>query len=308
MSQFWDLSIERHPRDTLVRIVEQEGFLFEPGDALIYNNSAYFFLGLIIEKASGRSYDAYLDEVIFEPLGMKNTYYSSNSEVIPGKVYGYSYSRDGLKQKPYLDHTWPYSAGSLSSTTEDLLTWMRALHQGDIFNDQLYELLITPGQLNDGTRVRYAMGLVNYTISGNQVIAHGGGIHGFLSETRYYPDEDLYLICLVNTTGPGGADYFVDQLTWEFLEKKEQETVDIDIDLDAVSGKYTGQVRGARLSIEVESQSHELIISRNGRHGTDTLRTYVGNSTWIEGNTIFTTLPDKYRIDDIYGNYELLKE
>jgi hypothetical protein len=185
---------------------------------------------------------------------------------------------------------------------------MRALHEGEILNDQLYGLLITPGQLNDGTEVRYAMGLVNYMISGNHVIAHGGGIHGFLSETRYYTDEDLYLICLVNTTGPGGADYFVDQLSWKFLEKQQPEINDIDIDLDAISGKYTGQVRGAKLSIEVENQSQELIISRNGRQGTDTLRTYVGNDTWIEGTTIFTTLPDKYRIDDIYGNYVLLKE
>src|SRR5690606_38913850 len=50
--EFWDLSIQEHPRDTLVRLVEQKDFLFLPNEALIYNNTGYFFLGLIIEKVT----------------------------------------------------------------------------------------------------------------------------------------------------------------------------------------------------------------------------------------------------------------
>ncbi|MEM9078757.1 MAG: serine hydrolase domain-containing protein, partial [Bacteroidota bacterium] len=58
--EFWDLSIQQHPRDSLVRMVEQKDFLFEPNEALIYNNSAYFFLGLIIEKVTEQSYEEFL--------------------------------------------------------------------------------------------------------------------------------------------------------------------------------------------------------------------------------------------------------
>lgn len=210
--EFWELSLEHHERDSLVRLVEQKPFLFEPGEALIYNNSAYFFLGLI-EKVSGKSFEEYLKQEIFDPLEMRSTYYCTNTKVIPNKVYGYNYSPEGLQQKPYLDHTWPYAAGSLCSTTHDLLIWMKALHEGKILNKDLYTSLTTPDTLNDGTAIRYAKGLVNYSNFGHQEIGHGGGIHGFLSETRYFPQEDLYIICLVNTTGPKGAGFFADHLT-----------------------------------------------------------------------------------------------
>ena len=226
--EFWSLSIESHPRDSLVRLVEKNDFLFEPNEGLIYNNSAYFFLGLIIEKISGKSYADYLKEQFFKPLGMQNTCYCSTSEVLKNKVYGYNYNPGGLRQKPYLDHTWPYAAGSLCSTTKDLFTWMKALHTGKAFSEASYQSLITPDQLKDGTKIRYAKGLTNFSNFGNPQISHGGGIHGFLSETRYYPDEDLYIISLINTTGPHGASYFADRITWQLLERKEYESVEFD--------------------------------------------------------------------------------
>lgn len=201
---FWPLSLHAYPRDTLLRIVEKEAFLFEPGSALIYNNSAYYLLGLIIESVADTSYEAFLDDQIFKPLGMGDTYYCSTSEVVPNKVYGYNFGPDGLRQKPYLDHTWPFSAGSLCSTTADLMKWMKALHGGKVLKEPTYLSMITPGSLNDGSRVRYAKGLVNYMNYGHKMIGHGGGINGFLSETLYFPEEDLFIVCLVNTTGPKG--------------------------------------------------------------------------------------------------------
>ena len=54
---------------------------FEPGSKFHYSNSGYFLLGAIIEKVSGKTYEAFLKEAIFEPLGMKDT--------------GYDHHRDG---------------------------------------------------------------------------------------------------------------------------------------------------------------------------------------------------------------------
>ncbi|MCB0666002.1 MAG: beta-lactamase family protein [Saprospiraceae bacterium] len=307
LNEFWDLSIESHKRDSLVRLVEKKDFLFEPGEALIYNNSGYFFLGLIIEEVSGKSYEDFLQENIFDPLGMNHTYYCSTQKVVKGKVYGYNYAPDGLKQKPYLDHTWPYAAGSLCSPTEDLLIWMKALHQGKIMKNELYHSLITPGTLADGTRVRYAKGLTNSTNFGHQMIAHGGGIHGFLSETRYFPNEDLYIICLVNTTGPKGAGYFAEEITWKLLDKIPYQKEKIDIDLQAIAGKYQGQGRGRMLSIEVASLDNGLTILFEGAQTPDTLDTYIGHSTWMKNNDIITFQPDRCLTDFISGFYSLEK-
>ncbi len=308
LPEFRELSVHRHERDSLVRLVEQKDFFFEPGEAMIYNNSGYFFLGLIIEEVTGMSYEEYLREQFFEPLGMNNTYYSSNSEVIPGKVYGYAYSSNRLLQRSYLDHTWPYAAGSLASSTKDLLTWMKALHEGALLSDSYYRLMITPGELKDGSALRYAMGLINYSDFSNRVIGHGGGINGFLSDTRYYPDNNLYIICLVNTTGPMGASYFAEELTWKILERKEHEKSDIDINLESLEGRYSGQARGRVLSVDVSALSDGIVISMAGRETADTLRTYTGDNTWMHGNQIIRFTEDECRIDDISGYFILKKQ
>ena len=92
-SEFGKFMIQDLPRDSLVRLVESKEFMFEPSEALIYNNSAYYFLGLIIEKVTGQKYEEYLKETFFGPLGMNSTSYSSNSGIAKNKVYGYSYSK-----------------------------------------------------------------------------------------------------------------------------------------------------------------------------------------------------------------------
>ena len=305
IEEFGNLVPQELPRDSLVRILETKDFLFEPGEALIYNNSAYFFLGLIIEKVTGKTYEGYLKETIFEPLGMQNTYYCSNSKVVKNKVYGYDYSPEGLQQKQYLSHNWPYAAGSLCSTTEDLLIWMTALHSGKLLSEAQYQLLITPKTLKDGTPVRYAMGLSNFFNYGHQEISHGGGIPGFLTETKYFPKEDLYIICLINTAGPHGGGFFVDNIMWKVLDKQEYETVTLDFDPKEIEGTYSGQTRGRLQNVEVKAIDKAITIEFNQDGKVDTLHTYIGNHTWMDGNTTVKIKDGISHTDQIYGHYIL---
>ena len=308
-AEFGELMIQDHPRDSLVRLVESKNFMFEPGEALIYNNSAYFFLGLIIEKVTGQTYEEYLKDTFFDSLGMDNTSYCSTSEVTKNKVYGYGYTPEGLKQKGYLNHIWPYAGGSLCSTTEDLLTWMTALHQGNILSESLYQSLITPGQLKDGSNLHYAKALVNFSDFGNHRIGHGGGINGFLTDTRYFPDEDLYIISLVNTTGPKGASFFADAITWELLEKETPQSKELDINTKLLEGKYKGAVRGSdSFTIEVKSILNGLTVKSAMDDKADTLKTYIGNNTWADDNTRIIIKNNEYRFVNPSAYYILKKE
>ena len=123
MPGFGDLSKQDLPRDTLVSLVEAEPFEFEPGTAQIYNNSAFFFLGLIIERVSGESYEEYVQKHLFDELGMDDSYYCSESAIRENRAHGYDGSPEGLQRKAYLDHAWPYAGGSLCSTAGDLILW-----------------------------------------------------------------------------------------------------------------------------------------------------------------------------------------
>lgn len=305
--EYWNLAKKSFTRDSLIRLIEQKEFLFEPGEALIYSTSGYFFLASIIETISGKSYGDYLKAEFFEPLGMKNTYYCSNEEVENNGVKGYDYSEDGLHKNNNLDHTWPHASGTLCSSSEDLVIWMRALHGGNIFNDFSYDLMTQPGVLNDGIRLRYAMGLDNFSFFGHHLIGHLGGMSGFLTDTRYFPDENLYIVCLVNTMGPVGALFFTDEITWYLLDKKEFEAVPIDVDIESMKGMYIGQGRGGPTSLDVSIQEKSLVIKRDERDDPERCA-YIGNSTWYDGIRTYQFKEKEWRLDNVAGHYILKKQ
>jgi len=307
--EFRDMSKMDYPKDSLVRLVERYDFLFEPNEGLIYNNSAYFFLGLIIEKVTGQTYEEFLKKEIFAPLGMSHTSYSSITEIVKNKVNGYRYSPNGLKKGGFTNHVWPYSAGSLCSTTEDLLIWMSALHNGKVLTESMYQSMISPDKLNDGTVVSYAKGLVNFSNYGHKEISHSGVIAGFSSFVQYYPEDDLYIITLINTIGPKKTGpFFGYEITWKLLKKKEYVKVESDIDFKTIQGIYTGQTRGAIQSLEIKSIANGITRQVMGEEKIDTLKVYVGNNTWMDGNDKITIENDGYRVDNIYNYYILKKE
>lgn len=82
--------------DELTGIVEAEPFDFPPGDAFRYSNSGYYLLGMVIEAVSGQPYPDYLEEHIFDPLGMTESRYCSSTDLIHGRVRGYSVEGDQL--------------------------------------------------------------------------------------------------------------------------------------------------------------------------------------------------------------------
>ena len=304
--EFGELTKLKMERDTLLRLVETHDFLFEPGETISYNNTGYFLLGLIIEAASDTTYQAYLKEQFFDPLGMNNTYYCSETTVHKKKASGYDLTPDGLNHKGYIDHTWPYAAGSLCSTTEDLMKWTKALHNGKVLSDELYEMLINPETLNDGTPMRYAFGLYNYIDNGHKRISHGGGIPGFISEARYYPEDDLYVVSLVNTGGPYGGGFFADQVTWELLEKEEPTSLEMENGLEQFAGEYGGNVGGETMEVMV-SFTDDAMIVKPGELEPDTLTIYLGNKTWLKDGNYISLNGDQLTVDVISGIFRFKK-
>ena len=280
MRSFREINTRALPRDTLVGRFAAEPFDFEPGEALIYNNSGYFLLGLIIEKVSGMSYEDYVEKELFAKLGMHRSSYCSNSDVVPRRAHGYNLANGStLERAPYLDHTWPYAAGSLCSTTVDLITWLRALRGGSVLPPASYQEMITPGSLNDGTKVRYAMGLARTPDArGRPAIHHGGGIFGFVSDTRYYPDEDLYVVVLVNTTGNLSPAAIATEMVDVLLPRPQVAMRAFEGDAAPLVGTYAGAARGQTLTVKVALNGNGLTLAPEGAQRPAPL-------SWVEGWT-----------------------
>jgi len=172
---------------------------FAPGEKWSYSNSGYVLLGYLIEKITGGTYEDFVRKNIFVPLDMRESGLDSNSAVIPRRASGYTREKDVLVNAGFIHMSIPFSAGSLYSTTEDLLKWEQALFGGKVLRAASLETMTTPFKHD------YACGLGVQTKNGHKVIEHGGGIEGFNTQLSYYPDDKLTVVVLgnVNGTAPG---------------------------------------------------------------------------------------------------------
>jgi CubicO group peptidase (beta-lactamase class C family) len=168
--------------------------LFDPGTKFSYNNSAYFVLGVILEKLSGQTYEQLLQSRIFGPAGMKDSGYDSTHPLLTKRAAGYDATLDGFRNTSYIDMTLPYSAGSLYSTVDDLYLWDQALYSDKLLTAASQQKMFTPGLSSYGYGV-YIRKTGNVT-----TIEHGGGINGF--NTIISRDlEPKRLVVLLNNTG-----------------------------------------------------------------------------------------------------------
>jgi CubicO group peptidase (beta-lactamase class C family) len=173
---------------------------FEPGEKWNYSNSGYVLLGYLIEKISGMPYSQFVQENIFTPHGMKDSGYDSNSAIIERRASGYTPSPKGPVNAGFIHMSIPFAAGSLYSTTEDLLRWEQALFGGKLLSPASLQKMITPFKSD------YAFGLGVRTVAGRKVIDHGGGIEGFNTHLAYYPEDKLTVVVLGNLNGNAPGD------------------------------------------------------------------------------------------------------
>lgn len=138
----WKLSPEG-PAQTFAHIRDKP-LEFPAGEKHKYSNSGYVLLGWIVEKVSGQSYEAFLRENIFTPLGMNESGYDSNTALVPQRASGYVPGPTGLSNAPYVDMHVPHGAGALYSTTGDLLSWTQGLFGGKLLAADSLEKMTTP--------------------------------------------------------------------------------------------------------------------------------------------------------------------
>lgn len=197
----WDA--EAHKRDftpeEMVDYFKNEPMDFAPGEEFRYNNSAYFLLGYIIEKVSGKTYAEYINDAFFQPLGMTNSSYGSLSRIVKNRAAGYQ-KGENYENAAVLSMTQPYAAGSLLSNVDDLSKWYHAVNSGKVINKASMQKAHTNYQLNDGKPAPYGYGWFLGNIQGSPMYQHGGGIHGYLTASLFLPKEEVFVAVFSNCT------------------------------------------------------------------------------------------------------------
>ena len=172
---------------------------FEPGTKFHYDNSGYFLLGAILERVTGKTYEALLKENILLPLGMKDTGYDHYADVLPKRASGYQQDFAEVENAPYLDMSLPYAAGSLYSTVEDVYKWDQALCTDKLLPNELKQKLFTPNLENYGFGWGILIPTLGFPNAGETVLMHGGAIFGFQSVIERIPKHNELIVLLDNT-------------------------------------------------------------------------------------------------------------
>lgn len=186
--------------EVMALLARQKTLNFAPGDEYLYSNTGYYLLGVIVERASGRSLREFAEENIFGPLGMEDTHFHDDyTEVVPRRAAGYSLGEDG---DCWIDMTTlgMVGDGGLFTTVEDLFLWDQNFYRNRLGKerDDLIAQVLTPGALNDGERLDYAFGLRLSDYRGLRMVSHGGAFVGFRAEMIRFPEQRFSVICLSN--------------------------------------------------------------------------------------------------------------
>src|SRR4030095_13692801 len=141
-------------REVVSALSDQMALRFEPGSKWEYSNFGYFLLSQIAERASGKSYADFLQERIFRPLAMTNTfvYESGRLRSTPNRAMRYLKEWYGTKSgddSPMLGLL--IGGGGVYSTAEDLVKWDAGLYTEKLVKSATLQQGFTPGQLNDGS-------------------------------------------------------------------------------------------------------------------------------------------------------------
>ncbi|MEY2373047.1 serine hydrolase domain-containing protein [Lysinibacillus capsici] len=133
----------------------------KPGQQFYYSDTGYILLGFILEAIEEKPYSAILEDRIFQPLGMTESYFMFYNDK-PTDIIGIYMNEIDFSNKNALSIDW--AGGGVVTTMNDLLTFMMALENGTILSDDVYS------QMTDFSNIYtkgiyYGMGMMYFDFS-----------------------------------------------------------------------------------------------------------------------------------------------
>jgi CubicO group peptidase (beta-lactamase class C family) len=191
--EFHTMMDKSQSRAQIVALFKDKPLDFQPGEKPSYNPTGMILLGEIIERASGQSYQEFLQKNILDPLKMVNTSFGATGN---SEARGYETS---VYEADPIDVTNLSSAGALYSTVEDLYRWQEAIGSEQLvsresWNAMLKKQLPYPGSAELGT----GYGLVVGRYLDRPYVGYNSYLWGFQGVFDDYPEDKVTVILLGN--------------------------------------------------------------------------------------------------------------
>jgi len=187
--------------DTIREMVRRQRELdFAPGDEEQYSNTGYNLLAAVVAKVTGRTFRAWTDANLFQPLGMKRTMVCDDpDEIIADRAL--SYVPDGSGGFKRVDSQLAaQGSSSLFVSAEDMGRWLLNFETGRVGGKTAIALMQQAGKLNSGRATDYGFGLGLGEYHGIRRITHGGSWAGYRSFMMWMPERRFGIAIFANTS------------------------------------------------------------------------------------------------------------
>lgn len=276
-------------------IFRQAGINNLPGEKMLYSNTNYVLLALIVKRVSGKSLDQFAKEEIFSPLEMHDTFYMSDlSEVIRNSAHNYYQAGGDYKTKRSL--TLCIGAGGMRSSMQDMLKWAQVLLDRQHPYHYLAEFITDLDTLNNGRVMKHGRGMFVSPYKGYTTWNHSGRDIGMRSQLIVVPDLELGVVVFTNSEYINAVDlsYQVLDLVMPAEVSKAPDTnrpySHTEIELKNFSGQFQELNSDMRMNMFVQNDTL-MALSSFGRDPVP-LRSATENSfTRLDNYSVVHSFP-----------------
>ena len=260
--------------DALAKYVENMAELDQAtplGSAVSYNNASLSVAGLIIAKITGTTYEKAIKELIFEPLGMKHSYFFPNEIMSRRFAVGHTQHPDGkiTVARPWALPRGNAPAGGISANAGDQVLWAR-FHLGDgraadgtrVLSEELLQLMQKPTVEMKGSAIGDYVGIswLMRDVDGVRLVGHGGTTNGQHSDFLMVPERD-FAIAVMTNCGPNGAQLHDELTRWALqaylgIVDKDPEPVELG---DAELAQYVGHYETLAALVDINVDAGRLL-------------------------------------------------
>lgn len=188
-------------RDAMELILRQKGVNFRAGEEFLYSDTNYFLMSQIVKRVTGQTLRQFAQNRIFGPLQMTSTHFhDDHTMIVPRRATGYAPHKGGGFEID-MSNFEQLGDGSVMTTVEDLFKWDQNFDHPLVGGADAIRQLTTPGTLNNGQTIPYAMGLFLDHYRGLNWIHHSGEWVGYRAALSRFPDQHFSTLVLCNCVG-----------------------------------------------------------------------------------------------------------
>jgi len=300
--------------DVLALASRQKGLNFEPGAEYNYSNTGYILLGIIVQRATGKTLRQFAAEQIFGPLGMSiSHFHDDHNEPVKGRAFAYS----PIASKPgaWTINVWNndiVGQGGLMTTVEDLQKWDENFYTGKVGGKGFLARQLQQGKLNDGRVLSYGFGLQVGTYRGLQMVEHSGSTGGYRTDIARFPSQHTSVVtmCNVSTANAGQmalrvADAVLGKTftqpvpaTVALAAAAQQQSASMPL-TDAQRSAFAGRFYSDELNATYElSHDGGALVLKRPRATPDTLRAADAQTLRGRGLTLRFTGAETFTLDN----------